>query len=379
MSPELHARRRLAFLGAGVGCYLLSLALSAIPGVLEVVYARLPGPAVAWLLSRVAGLVPIPLFEVLALAFVGRQLVGLARGLRDVRRGVRPWRHAVAGGALRLGQDVGVVLVLFYALWGWHYGRAPLTERLGLPDGRRAMVVEVAALAEQAVNHANTAYRALHGVDDLGKPTGHPPERAGLRDALQVGWEQAVRHLGLPASAGWRYGRPKTFLASGVLKRFGVAGMYSPFTGEALNVAGLPAVTYPKSVTHEQAHQRGIAVEAEASFVGYVVAALAPDSLARYSAHAFAVRQLLAVLHAGDPERAEAMRQQLLPGVQRDLRDLAAFWRQYEGPVADVGTRVNDAFLRSNRVEGGVQSYSLSVRLLIAYARARDGRVAPSL
>jgi len=149
--------------------------------------------------------------------------------------------------------------------------------------------------------------------------------------------------------------------------------MYSPFTGEALIVADLPAVSYPKSVAHEQAHQRGVAHEAEANFLGYLAAAWSPSLHAQYSAHAFAVRQLLLTLTEADRDRARAESARLYAGVRRDLEDLRRYWARYEGPLEEMGTRVNDAFLRTNRITEGVVAYSRSVELLIAFARSRAG------
>jgi hypothetical protein len=63
--------------------------------------------------------------------------------------------------------------------------------------------------------------------------------------------------------------------------------------------------------------------------------------------------------------------------VQRDVDAIRAYWARFEGPVRDASRRTNDAFLRTNRVEGGVHSYARSVELLVAWARKRGGRLAP--
>ena len=54
------------------------------------------------------------------------------------------------------------------------------------------------------------------------------------------------------------------------------------------------------------------------------------------------------------------------------LRDLAAhraYWKQFEGPVSDLGSSVNDAYLKANRQQDGVQSYGRMVDLLLAEYR----------
>ena len=72
-------------------------------------------------------------------------------------------------------------------------------------------------------------------------------------------------------------------------------------------------------------------------------------------------------------ERARELVGKRLPGVQRDLTAAREYWAQFEGRTSRATRRVNNAYLRSNRVPDGVLSYGRSVELLIAYARSRGG------
>jgi hypothetical protein len=119
-------------------------------------------------------------------------------------------------------------------------------------------------------------------------------------------------------------------------------------------------------MAHEQAHQRGIAIEAEASFLGMLVGARSADPLARYSAVSFAQAQLVGALPNRERRRVVAAR---LPGVVRDLRDLEEYRRRNETVAGNVQSAVNDRYLRANRVPGGIQSYGRSAFLLILYLR----------
>jgi hypothetical protein len=174
-----------------------------------------------------------------------------------------------------------------------------------------------------------------------------------------------------------RYGPAKRLLISPVLGRLGRSGFYFPFTGEANVNAGVPAISYPQVVAHEKSHQRGIGPEKEANFFGFLAAALAPDPNARYAAYVFAQRQLLFALLRVDPGRAEELILGRAPGVQRDVDDLYAYWDRHRGAGHDVTRVLNDAYLRTNRVEGGVQSYGRSVELLMSFARRQGGRLTP--
>ena len=68
----LHLRRRLGFLSAAIASYLLLLALQARPWITERAYSTTISPAVARGLSRLTGLVPFSLFEIILAVEIGR-------------------------------------------------------------------------------------------------------------------------------------------------------------------------------------------------------------------------------------------------------------------------------------------------------------------
>src|SRR5687767_6963560 len=105
----LRARRRLLWLGAGLACYAVLLVLQHFPWVTERAYATTVSPAIMRALSRVTGVVPFTLFELVILIIIGRSLVALAIATRQVIRRTRRLSNAVACGLLRLGQDAGAL------------------------------------------------------------------------------------------------------------------------------------------------------------------------------------------------------------------------------------------------------------------------------
>jgi hypothetical protein len=201
-----------------------------------------------------------------------------------------------------------------------------------------------------------------------------PADLPLLERAVDQGWVRTADVLELPASVGAAYGRVKRPWISPLLARMSLFGVYAPFTAEANVVDGVPAVRAPMSMCHEKAHQRGIAVEAEANFMGFLACALAPDAHARYSAASFAQSQLVNALPQRERRRVAGTR---LPGVQRDLDDLNAYLDRNRTRASAVQSAVNDRYLRANRVPGGIRSYSLSVRLLILYAQRNGGALLP--
>jgi hypothetical protein len=267
---------------------------------------------------------------------------------------------------------------LFYLMWGFNYARSPLDERLEWPEWTAPDMETLERLAVEAVEAANQAYFAIHQSEDAGTPTPMPADAGELDDALEEGWSRAAELLDLPPSTRKRYGRTKRLLSSHLVARFGIAGFYFPWTAEANVLRDTPLVSQSNSMAHEKAHQRGIGPESEASFLGYVAGTLAPNPHARYSALVFAQGQLLNILARGDRDAARQIVDRRFPGIRRDLEDVAEYWRRFEGVGRTIGRAVNDRYLRTNRVHGGIQSYGFSVRLLITFASQNNGKVVPA-
>ena len=257
-------------------------------------------------------------------------------------------------------------------LWGFNYARPNLEERVGW-NSSDVEVEEVAALAGELVEAANFAYVTLHGSEDGGQPTAPPYEWKGIEESLASGWTTAAPVVGPFPLWDFGYGRPKTAIASRILDYLGVSGFYFPWTAEANFNGGMPVMTQPHAVAHEMAHQRGFAREDESNFVGFLVAATSDDEFSRYSAYLFAQRQLLGAMARTDREAAIALAQQRSPGVQRDVETIREYWEQFDGPAREAARSANDAYLRTNRVPGGVLNYGRSVELLVAYSHSRGG------
>lgn len=383
-------RSALAWFVAGAAAFGASQLVTArAPEIAERIYGQ-AGPLVARLLSQATGWFPFSVAEVLLLAFAGWRLLGMARGIFDAGRRRRGWSSVISGGLRVALRDVGVGVFLFYFLWGWNYARVPVERRIGLEaDGKGVSSTDeprrsadsldadaglLFSLTRDLVDLANAAYVEIHGVEDAKIPTG-TPDFAALNRTVEAGWGSAVQDVGLPASLAKDYGPAKrVFLRSG-LARLGISGIYCPYTGEA-NVDGdIPAVALPHVMAHEKAHQRGFAPENEANFMGCLAALRSPDVYVRYSGAVFAQRQLLRALARANRPAFDSLLAARHPGVQRDIDSLSAYYRQYEGRASEISHRLNDAYLKTNRVEGGVASYGRSVELLLKYAAAREGKL----
>ena len=121
----------------------------------------------------------------------------------------------------------------------------------------------------------------------------------------------------------------------------------------------------------EKAHQRGITHEGDANFAAFLACAQpANTTYFRYAAYLFATRYLLSEASNYLPrDEVDAAWELLSDGPKDDIRAIRDFWRRYEGPAAILATTMNDQYLRTMQVQGGVQSYGTVVQMLVALDR----------
>ena len=257
------------------------------PALLEAVYAQGVGFQIARLLSRATGLLPFSLAEIALAGVVAYVAVPFVFATIHVVRRQRRLTNAVASGVLRLATATAVILVCFYLSWGLNYARAPLATRLGWPRvettaepaERQRQIDEIASMAAELVEAANTAYREANGSEDLGRPSERPVAAPSLDSVFDTAFARVQPVLGAEPALAAARGRAKPILTSVLMNYLGLAGFYFPLTGEANYNRLMPAPSLPLSVAHEKAHQRGIAPEDEAGFVGYLVCAMSDDAV----------------------------------------------------------------------------------------------------
>ena len=86
---------------------------------------------------------------------------------------------------------IGVLVGLFYMLWGYNYALPPRPERLGWLSLNDVGAEELTELVVETAVATNAAYLTLHGTPDAGTPTPLPDDHDALEDALQIGWRNA--------------------------------------------------------------------------------------------------------------------------------------------------------------------------------------------
>ena len=150
-----------------------------------------------------------------------------------------------------------------------------------------------------------------------------------------------------------------------------ISGIYTYYTGEANININFPDYTLPYTAAHEMSHQRGIAPENEANFMGYLVCRASDDPYIRYSGNVGMLEYISNALYSADREKYN----ELWSGVDLRLRyeesEYSRFFAKYsESKVSVVSGAVNDTYLKAQGQSAGSKSYGMVVDLAVAYVKS---------
>lgn len=337
------------------------------PDTVERLYGRPLYPALDRGLAALTGWCPWSLGELLLLILVAWALASATRVVKGFSRGRREGLGRLRAWALRGVATLSVLYATFVAAWGLNYRRPPLASRLAWPVAP-ASTAELGSLCSELAAQVNGLRRAC-------PPDGDP---ARVRSRAAEGYRRLGGALA-PAIPDLEPAPPKFALLSALMSRSLTHGMVVPWTHEALVNRETPAASLPFALCHEMAHQRGIAREDEANFVGYLAARLHPDPGYRYSALRFALAESLGKLALADPGASAAVVEALDPAVREDYRRDAAWLRRNRSRFSEVQGRAYDHYLRAQGQRDGVRSYGRVVDLLLVERRLRTTGALPEV
>lgn len=317
-------------------------------------------PYLSYPIVRLTSLVPISLTEIVVVtAVLSAPLLivwFIIRSIRSTKKRKFFYKAAVAVCCIAL-----ILAGSFFFMHGINYARRPLNETLGLVPRERS--AEELAEVMNWLARGIAEYRPILPENEQGGML--PPE--GIRVVLRQG-----SHAMDMAAADFPELGGNGVLAKPVsLSRYwsytGIVGMYFPFFGEANVNIDVPAHTIPMTVCHEISHVRGIAREQDANLAGFLACVSSDRPDFKYSGYMFALGYISQDLFAVDPEESARIAKEIPKEAYRDMQLSSEYWKQFEGPVDDISTEVNDEYLKANLQPEGVRSYSLVSQLIIEY------------
>ena len=324
--------------------------------------------AVAWALAVATSFSPVALWDLGIACGVVALLVVVVRRVRTRRPVLPPLAVAAFAAALSA--------FLFVAWAGNHYA-PPLADELGLA----VRTYSVDELADATEHYLSDAAELAGQVPRDGEGTLERQDFFALARVAGASYESLAgtyavfRGPTVPVKALLAWGVPLLYS--------GHTGIYWAPTGEAGVPLDCAVADMPFIMCHEAAHRLAIASEQEANFAAYLACEVSEDVRFAYSGAFNAFCYCYNALYRADPERAQALLQEVAQGdlrrgvelVLADWNATSAHYRAYEGPFEEVGTTVNDTYLKSFGEASGVRSYGLVVDYLIAWQSGSKGRV----
>ncbi|MES2477467.1 MAG: DUF3810 family protein [Bacteroidota bacterium] len=246
------------------------------------------------------------------------------------------------------------VLLLFYCallmLWGVKYEQPKLAERL--------------ALSTDSVVESDLYYfdsLLITRLNDLQQFH----VASGLSEINEIA-SAAYSNMHIPVHVF-----AKQSLMGNGLAYFGIEGYFNPFTGEAQINPNIPNFMMPFLVTHEMAHQTGIAAEDDANLLAYIACIESANKSFQYSAYLNVWMYTHQKVYRADSLKAISLKQTLNPVTKGHLILLKQRSIQYHTFLDDWSTYIFDAFLKLGNQHDGIASYRNVAYSALCWERKR--------
>lgn len=316
--------------------------------------------------NRLSSLAPFSTMELVLTALVVLLPLLLIRLIIRLVRRKQERRTLLLRALASLLCAVGGFSLLFTLNCGLNYARYPFAQVAGLTV-RDSSTAELKALCAELAQQANTARK---GVKTDSRGVTVLSDEKQIAEAARTVMDNMEKKYPTLKSG---YGKPKKMLGSRVMSHLNLTGVYFPFTVEANINGDAPAYGIPATMLHELSHVRGYMREDEANFLAYIACRNSGSPSFVYSGAMLGFIYANNALYSADQSAGQETFSLLEDGARRDLSAASAYWKQFEGPAAEISGKINDSYLKSNRQDDGVKSYGRMVDLLLAEYRQRHG------
>lgn len=338
---------------AAFGVFLVNRFAGSSMPVFEQVYAQKIYPVITFSMTALFDWVPLSLTELALVLLLFGFLASASLVLRKRLR-LRKWLFGVFS-------FVSLLYAWFYISWGFNYLRQPLLVRTTLQpvsvDSTRFREI-----LQYVLDDANQSYVPVQKVD-----------RDVIDAAIEKGFVRVARLLGTKFPDGFR--KPKALLANFIINKTLTNGFFSPFFHEIHVNTDLLSVEYPFTLAHEKSHQMGIASEAEANFIAYLVCLESGDAAVQYSAKLDILGEFL---RRGRFAFADypALRGQVREEIEQDFVRIRQRWLQHAGAISEVSSEAYDRYLKANRIPDGLANYNGVVEMVLSWYANKPGEPA---
>lgn len=258
---------------------------------------------------------------------------------------------------------MGWLITAFYMLWGFHYSRPSLSQKLGLSlqaPTEEYIFKEYQFVIEQ-LNHLRKELPIQDTIPWYGK------NRKEIKEAVLTEVKQFMSSTNVPVNYK---GVGQELHPKGSLMVWSTAGMFFPFSGEALVDAGLPDSSVPAIMAHELSHYYGITGEGECNFVAYRACRSSTEAFIQYAGYLSYYRYAAHYAKRTDTKRYEQLAQKLDTLVLKDMNSRRNCHQQFKDFIPKTRDVIYDQYLKSQGIEQGLDDYSLVYLLEYAYQKS---------
>lgn len=277
----------------------------------------------------------------------------------------KTWRNQWKTNLLTIVSFMSVFYFLFQLLWGLNYLRVPLNEKLSIE--KKYTPDELLAFTKRMIVKTNAAHNAITNNDSLKVISPYSVNEIYLRSL--VGYSVIQKQY---PEFTYSSESIKSSLISTPLSYMGFGGYLNPFTNEAQVNGKLPLYNLPTTTCHEMAHQIGYASESEANFIGYMASIHNDNLYFKYSGYSFALKYCLRNLAKIDKKKAENLMPLINPGVRKNFKESEEFNDKYSSFIEVMFEVFYDNFLKLNKQEDGMETYSKFVGLIVNYYEKKE-------
>ncbi|MBS2097251.1 DUF3810 domain-containing protein [Carboxylicivirga linearis] len=248
--------------------------------------------------------------------------------------------------------SLALTYMAFYWLWGFNYYRSDLNERLSFEEAQ-ADTTELMNTFRWLIDEVNQSYTQVDSIDK--------------RQWVSIIENEYVKHHKfLKIDTRLCKTNPKSMTFSRFFAAATISGYYGPFFSEVHINKHLLPVELPLVLSHELSHRYGITSEAEANFYAWYICTHSDDQQMKYSANLYLLRYFAYATHRiGSFKEAVSY---LRPEVKEDYTKVSKHWMALMNRnVEEVATAVNDAYLKTNKVDEGIADYEGVVKCVMDY------------
>lgn len=299
--------------------------------------------------------------DFLYLILLGLLLFFLIRTMYNFVR-YRKNKSKILPSLLHLGNTALVIYLCFLLLWGGNYSRPNITAAWHTSTASQWDSSKLIQLNSFLVSQLNTiAGEDVRYVNDHTVNTTadhlYQKELGGKYDFLKI--------------------KPSTL--GNALNYFGIQGYYNPLSGEGQFNNKLPDFMHPFVITHEMAHQAGIAAEDDANLMAYIICTKSDDNAFRYSGYFNVFLYAYSELKYTQPKIAAALFDKLNQKTRNDISLLKTLRTRYKSFLRGMSLGLYNQYLVWQGQEKGLDTYSDVTRWVYLWENGEkektDGKV----